>query len=428
MTTEAGESRPPFDGRHIVLGVSGSIASYKAADLTSKLRQAGADVEVVMTESATRFVTPLTFQSLTGRDVVVDMFHTSEAEAHVEVSRRADAMIIAPATANCMAQLATGATPNIVTLTALATAAPILIAPAMDNQMWENAATQANLATLAERGFTFVGPEEGRLATGRVGPGRMSEVPQIIGALRAMLSRDGDLVGRHIVVSAGGTQEPLDPVRFVGNRSSGKMGFAIAEAARDRGALVTLVTGPVSLATPYGVERIDVSTVSEMASALRTATANCHGVLMAAAPADFRPSAPADQKIKKEGGASTMSVELTKTEDIIASLDDGGVRIGFAAETTDHEANAQAKLGRKRLDYIALNDVTAAGSGFGTEPNQVSSPSHHLRRQRYRRAPPSAQQVRGSPSAAGPRGPSLRLSGTDSVIARAPGLPVAPFG
>ncbi len=372
MTTEAGESRPPFDGRHIVLGVSGSIASYKAADLTSKLRQAGADVEVVMTESATRFVTPLTFQSLTGRDVVVDMFHTSEAEAHVEVSRRADAMIIAPATANCMAQLATGATPNIVTLTALATAAPILIAPAMDNQMWENAATQANLATLAERGFTFVGPEEGRLATGRVGPGRMSEVPQIIGALRAMLSRDGDLVGRHIVVSAGGTQEPLDPVRFVGNRSSGKMGFAIAEAARDRGALVTLVTGPVSLATPYGVERIDVSTVSEMASALRTATANCHGVLMAAAPADFRPSAPADQKIKKEGGASTMSVELTKTEDIIASLDDGGVRIGFAAETTDHEANAQAKLGRKRLDYIALNDVTAAGSGFGTETNQVT--------------------------------------------------------
>jgi phosphopantothenoylcysteine decarboxylase / phosphopantothenate---cysteine ligase len=362
----------PLDSKHIVLGVAGSIASYKAADLASKLRQAGASVEVVMTEAATKFVTSLTFQSLTGRDVVVDMFGSAEAEAHVEVARRADAMVIAPATANCMAELASGATRNMVTLTALATAAPTLLAPAMDNQMWENPATQANVSTLAGRGFTFVGPGEGRLATGRIGRGRMAEVPQIIGAVRAMLSRGGDLAGRHIVVSAGGTQEPLDPVRFIGNRSSGKMGFAIAEAARDRGALVTLVTGPVPLPSPYGVERVDVSTVSEMSSALRDATASCDGIIMAAAPADFAPAATADQKIKKETGNSTVSVELTKTEDIIASLEGGGVRIGFAAETTDHEANAKAKLKRKHLDYIALNDVTAAGSGFGTETNQIT--------------------------------------------------------
>ena len=369
---DAERSRLPLDGKHIVLGVAGSIASYKAADLTSKLRQVGAVVEVVMTEAATKFIAPLTFQSLTGRAVVVDMFSSAEAEAHVEVARRADAMVIAPATANCMAELASGTTRNMVSLTALATAAPILLAPAMDNQMWGNAATVANVETLAGRGFTFVGPEEGRLATGRVGRGRMSEVPQIIGAVRALLSRTGDLVGRHIVVSAGGTQEPLDPVRYIGNRSSGKMGFAIAEAARDRGALVTLVTGPVSLPAPYGVERVDVSTVAEMAEALHAATKSCDGLLMAAAPADFAPTAVADQKIKKEAGASTMNLEMTKTEDIIASLEGGGVRIGFAAETTDHEANAKSKLKRKRLDYIALNDVTAEGSGFGTETNQIT--------------------------------------------------------
>ena len=330
--TDAAPSRRPLDGKHVVLGVSGSIAAYKSADLTSKLRQVGATVEVVMTKSATEFVAPLTFQSLSGRAVIVDMFDSVEAEAHVEVARRADAMVIAPATANCMAELASGATPNMLSLTALATTAPILLAPAMDGQMWEHAATQANVATLSERGFTFVGPEEGRLATGRVGRGRMSEVPQILGALRAVLSRLGDLVGRHIVVSAGGTQEPLDPVRYVGNRSSGKMGFAIAEAARDRGALVTLVTGPVSLPTPYGVDRVDVATVAEMTTALRACTTDCDAVLMAAAPADFRPTAPADQKMKKEPGTSSISVEMDKTEDIIASLEGGRVRIGFAAE------------------------------------------------------------------------------------------------
>lgn len=364
--------RLPLGGRTIVLGVTGSIAAFKAADLCSKLRQAGARVEVIMTPAATRFVTPLTFQSLTGRDVVVDMFTAVEAEAHVEVARRADALVIAPATADCLANLAVGATPDMVSLTALATAAPILVAPAMDNQMWEHPATQANVATLRERGVAFAGPASGRLASGRVGPGRLAEPLEILDALRGLLGRiGGDLTGRHIVVSAGGTQEPIDPVRYVGNRSTGKMGFAIAEAARDRGARVTIVAGPVALTTPAGVERRDVSTVAEMLDALRDVTAGSDAVIMAAAPADFRPASPTDRKIKKEDGADQLHIELTKNPDIIATLPGGGVRVGFAAETHDLQRYAREKLAAKRLDFIVANDVTAAGSGFGTETNEV---------------------------------------------------------
>lgn len=364
--------RLPLGGRTIVLGVTGSIAAFKAADLCSKLRQAGARVEVIMTPAATRFVTPLTFQSLTGRDVVVDMFTATEAEAHVEVARRADALVIVPATADCLASLAVGATPDMVSLTALATAAPILVAPAMDNQMWEHPATQANVAALRERGVAFAGPASGRLASGRVGPGRLAEPLEILDALRGLLGRiGGDLTGRHIVVSAGGTQEPIDPVRYVGNRSTGKMGFAIAEAARDRGARVTIVAGPVALTTPAGVERRDVSTVAEMLDALREVTAGSDAVIMAAAPADFRPASPTDRKIKKEDGADQLHIELTKNPDIIATLPGGGVRVGFAAETHDLQRYAREKLAAKRLDFIVANDVTAAGSGFGTETNEV---------------------------------------------------------
>jgi phosphopantothenoylcysteine decarboxylase/phosphopantothenate--cysteine ligase len=357
----------------IILGVTGSIAAYKAADLASKLRQAGAEVEVAMTPAATRFVTPLTFQSLTGREVVVDMFAAAEAEAHVEVARRADALVIAPASADCIANLAHGQTPDMVTLTALATTAPVLVAPAMDSQMWANPATQANVETLRGRGYAFVGPMEGRLASGRMGAGRLAETPQIVGALRALLGQSmGDVRGRHIVVSAGPTQEPIDPVRYVGNRSSGKMGFAVAEAARDRGARVTLVTGPVSLETPYGVDRRDVATVEEMLGALRTATADADALVMAAAPADFRPATPADQKIKKAPGRQSLVVELAKNPDILASLPGGGIRVGFAAETENLAANAVEKIAAKRLDFIVANDVTAAGSGFGTDTNQVT--------------------------------------------------------
>ena len=369
----ASNREQPLAGLRVALGVTGSIAAYKSADLASKLRQAGAEVEVIMTPSATRFVTPLTFQSLTGRPVVVDMFTAAESEAHIEVARRADALVIAPATANCLANLAHGQTPDMVTLTALATTAPILVAPAMDNQMWAHPATQANVATLRERGVEFVGPMEGRLATGRMGAGRMAETPQVIGALRAMLGkRGGDLAGRHVVVSAGPTQEPIDPVRYVGNRSTGKMGFAIAEAARDRGARVTIVAGPVALDTPWGIERIDVSTVAEMLAALQEATVTSDALIMAAAPADFRPADPADHKLKKADGAEEMQVQLAKNPDILATLSAGGVRVGFAAETRNLADYAKAKLPAKRLHFIVANDVSAVGSGFGTETNQVT--------------------------------------------------------
>ncbi|MGI8927199.1 MAG: bifunctional phosphopantothenoylcysteine decarboxylase/phosphopantothenate--cysteine ligase CoaBC [Tepidiformaceae bacterium] len=363
----------PLAGRRIALGVTGSIAAYKAADLASKLRQAGAAVEVIMTPAATRFVTPLTFQSVTGSDVVIDMFTAAEPEAHVEVARRADALVIAPATADCLASLAHGQAPDMVTLTALATAAPVLLAPAMDSQMWENAATRANVETLRSRGLAFIGPMEGRLASGRTGAGRLAEPLAIVGALRHMLGRaGGDLRGHSIVVTAGGTQEPLDPVRFIGNRSSGKMGFAIAEAARDRGAAVTLVTGPVALETPAGVCRIDVSTVPEMLAALQTATASASALIMAAAPADFRPENASDRKIKKAPGEDILTLTFAKNPDILATLPGGGVRVGFAAETHDLATNAVPKLAAKRLDFIVANDVTAAGSGFATDTNQVT--------------------------------------------------------
>ena len=365
--------RLPLEGRRVVLGVTGSISAYKAADLCSKLRQAGAEVEVVMTPAATQFVTPLTFQSLTGRAVVVDMFRADEAEAHVEVARRADAFVIAPATADCLANLAHGQTPDMVTLTALATTAPMLLAPAMDSQMWEHPATRTNVETLLSRGAAFVGPNAGRLASGRMGAGRLAEPITIVGALRALLgAKHGDLAGRDIVVSAGPTHEPLDPVRFIGNHSTGKMGFAIAEAARDRGANVTIIAGPVAMETPYGAQRVDVRTVAEMLAALETAAAHSDAVVMAAAPADFRPAKPATQKMKKVVGDDALTLALAKNPDVIATLPGGGVRVGFAAETEHLAEYAKAKLATKRLDFIVANDVTAAGSGFGTETNQVT--------------------------------------------------------
>ena len=362
----------PLGGRRIALGVTGSIAAFKAADLCSKLRQAGAEVEVVMTPAATQFVTPLTFQSLTGREVVVDMFSAREAEAHIEVARRADALVIAPATADCLANLASGQTPDMVTLTALATTSPILVAPAMDSQMWEHPATRANRETLTARGLAFVGPKEGRLATGRMGAGRMAEPSDVLGALRQLLGRTGgDLVGRSIVISAGPTQEPIDPVRYVGNRSTGKMGFAIAEAARDRGAEVTVVAGPIALETPYGVSRVNVASVAQMLAALQEATRDSDALIMAAAPADFRPETTSDHKIKKTSADAILTLTLTPNPDILATLPGGGVRVGFAAETRNIAEYAKQKLVSKRLHFIVANDVSAAGSGFGTETNEV---------------------------------------------------------
>lgn len=379
MTSTLAEPSGPFresplDGRSITLGVTGSISAYKAADLASKLRQAGARVEVLMTEAATRFIAPLTFQSLTGQEAIVDMFETEEAEAHVEVARRNDVFLIAPATADCLARLAYGGGGDMVTLTALATTAPIVVAPAMDSQMWANTAVAGNVAALVERGVEVVAPAEGRLASGRWGAGRLAETPAILGAVRAALGRrNGDLCGRSVIVTAGGTQEPLDPVRYIGNRSSGRMGFSIAAAARDRGARVSLVTGPSPLTTPYGVERTNVKTVEEMLGALEPLTERCDALLMAAAPADFRPLEAAGQKIKKATlGEDEMKLELTETPDIISTLPGGGVRVAFAAETENLKENATAKLVAKRAAFIVANDVTAAGSGFGTKTNEVT--------------------------------------------------------
>lgn len=358
--------------KRIVLGVTGSIACYKAADLASKLTQAGAEVDAILTESALRFVTPLTFRSLTLRPVFTDMFDPDSpmAEEHVALARAADAMIIAPASATTLARLAHGMADNMVALTALATRAPLLVAPAMDAQMWEHAATRANAATLRERGAIIVGPAEGRLASGQMGLGRLVDTETLLGALRQALGAGGDLAGRRIVVSAGGTQEPIDPVRYIGNRSSGKMGFAIAEAARDRGATVVLVCGPGALATPYGVERVDVRTTAEMADAIGRATDGCDALIMAAAPADFRAANPAAQKIKRTG--ADLAVELTPNVDIIASLRGDYVKVGFAAETERLLDNAQAKIARKGLDLIVANDVTAPQAGFASDTNVVT--------------------------------------------------------
>ncbi len=358
--------------RHVALGITGSIAAYKAAELASKLTQEGALVDALMTVAATRFITPLTLRSLTGRSVFIDMFDPNSelAEEHVEIARRADVAIIAPASATTIARLAQGLAEDVVSLTVLATEAPVLIAPAMDNQMYEDASTQANLATLKERGYTIVGPATGRLATGRSGLGRLVDTESLVGAVKQAIGRRGDLAGESIVISAGGTREPIDPVRYISNYSSGKMGYALAEAARDRGADVTLVSTVTTMPCPYGVELVPVETVAEMRTAVLTACDDASALIMAAAVSDYRPAERAAEKVKK--GPDTKSLELEKNADFLLEIEGKIVKVGFAAETGDLLANAKSKLKAKKLDLIAANDVTAPGVGFGTDTNQVS--------------------------------------------------------
>ncbi|HEY5639674.1 MAG TPA: bifunctional phosphopantothenoylcysteine decarboxylase/phosphopantothenate--cysteine ligase CoaBC, partial [Dehalococcoidia bacterium] len=348
--------------KQIVLGVTGSIAAYKAPDLASKLTQAGAAVDVAMTESATRFVAPITFQSVTGRRAYHDMWDEASetAELHVVLARRADLMVIAPATATTLARMAHGLADDLVSLTALATRAPVLVAPAMDPNMWEHAATQANVETLRSRGVSFVGPEEGRLASGQMGTGRMSEVPVLLGAVRSALGRTGDLTGKKIVVSAGGTREAIDPVRFVGNESSGKMGFAVAEAARDRGAAVVLVSGEAAMPDPYDVDVRRVRSATQMRDAVLAACEGASALIMAAAVADYQPAEPVGEKIKRAGRES-LSLNLAPTPDILAEVGrpPGLVKVGFAAESQDLLANARAKIESKGLDLIVANNITA---------------------------------------------------------------------
>jgi len=364
--------------KRIVVGVAGGIAAYKAADLASRLVKAGAVVDVVMTEAATRLVGPLTFQALTHRPVSVDMWTLlRDTEiTHVSLGQAADLMIIAPATANTLAKLAHGLADNLLTTTALAMRAPILVAPAMETGMWQNPATQATMALLRGRGVCVVGPAEGRLASGASGVGRMVEPTDIVEEARRIVGLQGDLAGARILVTAGGTREPIDPVRFVGNRSSGKMGYALAAAARDRGACVTLVSAAAGLPAPAGVALVPVESAQEMHAAVMARLADCDALIMAAAVADYRPARAQAHKIKKTGAG--LALEMEHTLDIL--LDVAGQReasrrprvvVGFAAETEELLANAREKLQRKRLDLIAANDVTAPDSGFGTDTNRV---------------------------------------------------------
>ncbi|MFO8010213.1 MAG: bifunctional phosphopantothenoylcysteine decarboxylase/phosphopantothenate--cysteine ligase CoaBC [Dehalococcoidia bacterium] len=360
-----------FEGKCIVLGVTGSIAVYKAVDLTSKLTQAGVAVDVVMTEPATRFVSPLSFQSITHRPVYTDMWApvTDFNIKHVSLAERADLIVIAPATANSIAMMARGLADDLLTCTVLSTRAPILIAPAMDVGMYENEATQANLEQLRSRGHVIVGPASGRLASGLEGAGRLVEIPELLGAIYQALGSSGDLAGKKVIISAGGTREPIDPVRYIGNYSSGKMGFALAEAARDRGASVTLIKASTSVNPPEGVELIEVQTAEEMRDAVLSSTRSADVLIMAAAVADYRPSKTEGNKIKRE--QDELILELTRTTDIIGEVPDDIFKVGFAAESENLIENATRKLKAKNLDLVVANDITAADSGFGSDTNRV---------------------------------------------------------
>jgi len=360
----------------IVLGVSGSIAAYKAVEVASRLVQAGAQVDVVMTEAATKLVTPLTFQAITHRPVVTDLFDPQGELGidHVALARRANLLLIAPATAHILARMAHGLADDAVTTTFLATKAPVIVAPAMESHMWQHPATQHNVETLRGWGVTVIEPEAGRLASGAVGVGRMAEPPTIVDTVRWVLGRSGALSGYRVVVTAGPTLEPIDPVRYVSNHSSGRMGYALARAARDRGAEVTLISGPTALEQPVGVDFRAVTTAQEMLEAVVDAVRDAHALIMAAAVADYRPAQAAEQKIKK--GEEGFSLQLTRNPDILAEVvaryadrTPPLIAIGFAAETENLVENARAKLERKGLDLIVANPVPAT---FGAEGTQVT--------------------------------------------------------
>ena len=369
----------PLKDKRILLGVTGSIACYKAADLASRLAQCGALVDVILTQAATQFVTPLTFQSVTGRRVYVDAdLWASEGHVlHIGLGHAADLLAITPASANTIARLAYGIADNLLCVTALAARCPLLVAPAMESGMYAHPATQANLSILRQRGVLIAGPAEGHLASGLSGVGRMLEPTELLGHIRLALAKDGPLSGRLVVVTAGGTQEPIDPVRVIANRSSGKQGFALAQAALDLGAQVKLIAGPNSLVTPVGALREDVGTAQEMLEAVLAALPGADALIMAAAVADFRPANPAGQKIKKESGIT--EVRLEKTLDILQEVAryksaNGYPRIsvGFAAESQDLLKNASAKLNAKKLDLIVANDISASDAGFAVDGNRVT--------------------------------------------------------
>jgi phosphopantothenoylcysteine decarboxylase/phosphopantothenate--cysteine ligase len=348
-------------GKHILLGVTGGIAAYKSADLVRRLRERGAEVQVVMTDGAREFVTPMTFQALSGRPVRTDLWDPA-AEAsmgHIELARWADLVLIAPASADFLARLAGGRADDLLATTCLATAAPIALAPAMNHQMWANAATQANVALLKQRGVHVFGPGNGDQACGEVGAGRMLEPTELAALADSTLVPHGVLSGRRVLITAGPTREPIDPVRFISNRSSGKMGFAVAQAAREAGAEVVMICGPVALATPAGVRRVDVESAADMLAAVQAEVRPDDIFISTAAVADYRPAQAAAQKIKKT--EESLALQMARTTDIIGTLAAGPARpafvVGFAAETDTVEQNARSKMLRKNLDMIAANEV-----------------------------------------------------------------------
>lgn len=368
-----------FSNKNIILGVTGSIAAYKAADLASRLTQAGTHVEILLTSAAEKFVTPLTFQSVTGRRAFIDAeLWGGEAHVlHVGLGHSADLLVIAPCTANTIAKLASGIADNLLTITALAADCPILIAPAMDAGMFSHPATQTNIEILRQRGVTVIGPEEGRMASGLVGLGRMTEPAELFGQIRLALGRGGPLKGKKVVVTASGTQEPIDPVRVITNRSSGKQGYALAQAALDAGGNVVLITAPTGLTPPIGARILEVRTAEQMLAAVLAESADADALLMAAAVADFRPKQVATEKLKKRDGIPR--VELEAVPDILAAVAELRSKtkrprcvVGFAAESRDLLDNASAKLHSKKLDLIVANDISSPDAGFATDTNRVT--------------------------------------------------------
>jgi phosphopantothenoylcysteine decarboxylase/phosphopantothenate--cysteine ligase len=365
-------------GRFIVLGVTGSIAAYKTVELARRLTQAGATVQVVMTRSATEFVRPLTFQALTYRPVEVEMFQIQDERAagHVAMGRQADVVVIAPATAHVLARLANGFSDDLIATTVLATDAPIVLAPAMETHMWQNAATQANVATLRSRGAHIVEPESGPLASGDIGPGRLAALERIEAAIAEVLSVSNALAGRRVVVTAGPTLEPIDPVRFVSNRSSGKMGYAIAAAAADAGAEVFLVSGPTALRAPAGTQLVPIESAEQMRDAVLGLLPNADAVIMAAAVADYRPIETKQRKIKKRDAGKELDLRMTENPDILKAIvsarRSGAIVVGFKAETGDATAEAERMLREKKLDLVVANDVSDPGSVFGSDTDRVT--------------------------------------------------------
>lgn len=357
--------------KNIVLGVTGSIAAYKSVVLASKLTQAGSIVDVIMTQAAMEFVSPVSFQGVTQRPVMFDMFDSPQSFEieHIALADRADLVVIAPATANTIAKIVAGIADNLLTCTVLATKAPLVMAPAMNVNMYQNQVTQNNLCRLWERGVVIIGPGEGSLACGETGVGRLAEVEQIIDGLHRAIKKDNGLATKRIIVTAGGTQEPIDPVRTITNRSSGKMGYALAEAAQLRGARVTLITAPTALVPPWGVQVRRVETALEMRDAVLEEVPQADALIMAAAVADYRPSSAGSSKIKSKDEIVTL--ELVKNPDILCEVQGDCIKTGFAAESDDLEENAIQKMRNKGLDLIVANDITAPGCGFGSDTNRV---------------------------------------------------------